>query len=225
MRVANLGYWISSLLLTLSVQAWAELQTNIYEAKFAQADRLKEKVLALYPTAKLAAQNNQLFIRAESELMPEIMELLGALDLPQPHYTISFTANPITTNSKTYSSKQHQIADYTFEITAGQPLNYSYALEEQRLLSFSPYYGPNIESVDKKLDKIEITVNPVNEQQVRVNYHFSYLHNNKREQHKNTVIANLDDWTALGQEAATKSTAKRYGTNKSNSHLYIKVSR
>ena len=227
MKAQSFVYWICSIgftLAALSLPAKAELLVRHYESKFVQASELKKRLQELYPEVQLSAQHNQLFVRATTSQLAEIMELLPVMDKMPLTYTLSFSAQDMDKTAKTYSSIRVPHQQFSFTLLEGQALSYSYSIEEQRLLAISPLHGAAISNASKKSAGLNILLTTLNDQQVQIEYAIADLKHHQRSGLTNKAVVNLGKWLPLIKQPSDEG-KKSYGSASNKGQLYIKINR
>ena len=226
MIAQNLGCWIYNtiiLLLTCISLATADIKTEQYTPLHTSATELGKSINELYPSAHTSAQGNQLFIRAEASEIQEIIELLPIMDKPIQSYALMFSSSNQSAG-KSYGTKTSQFENKQYNIKAGEPLRISFTTETLQLRSISRFYT-NFGDKTVTANQLEITIKPINNNKLVVNYQMLVLDNGNRNIVSNSLEASTGEWIALGGEhVSTQSRTKVYSTNQSSKlSLFVKI--
>jgi len=212
-----------ALLLAISFSS-AEPVTEIYTSQYVSAEKLSQTLQKIYPNSKLTTQGNQLIIRADSNILNEIQELLPILDKATQQFTLSFSSRPQQRGNKIYGISKNSLANKTFTLSDGETLSFDYSVAEQQLNTIGLFYR-DLESVDVDRNSISITITVIAEQQLKISYRHYQLKNGKRITIQNTIQVELGEWLSLSGEAMTSHNSQSWSSSpQPATQLYARIS-
>ena len=203
----------------------AEQVTDIYQPSHKPAAALLKTLTPLYgQQAKLAAENNQLIIRADQAIVDQIQELLLQLDQPIKRFNVEISNNPGSGNVKTYSTKSRSMSQQTFTITENTDFITVKETQTQQVNSLRPLWR-QIENVPTQQEYLKINIQSGTDH-VYVDFTLQTLQNGQLQRISNRISGPTYEWlpVAAGKQNQN-SNVRTWNTSSSDpDQLFIKVS-
>jgi hypothetical protein len=206
--------------------AIAEELIDIYQASYKPAATLLKTLIPLYgQQAKLAAENNQLIIRADQATIDQIQELLLQLDQPAKRFNVEISSNPSSTNSaKIYSTKNRSMSQQTFVITENTDFFTVKETQTQQLNNLRPEWR-QIKNRPSQQEYLKINIQSSTDY-VYVDFTLQRLENGQLQRVSNRISGPTHEWLPVAAGSQNPSSHTRVWNTSSNvpNRLFIKLS-